>query len=159
MSMRDEIRTIADDYEKQGRNVTAEIVVEAANDAAKYPHLNEHLWQVPEADLVTEARIARAHRLLISIRVVSEEGATTRLLVHTPGTAGYRPITSIVGDVDLASIKLRQLTDDIARSRGRLRDFKAFVPSDIADAIDAALETAEQTASRAIADRPAATAA
>jgi len=157
--MRDEIRTLADDYEKQGRSVTAEIVVEAAKDAAKYPRLNEHLWQVAEADLANEARITRAHRLLISITIVSEEGATTRLLVHTPGTAGYRPLTSVVSSPDLASIKLRQLTDDIARSRGRLRDFKAFVPSDVADEIDAALEEAEQKANRAIADREAATAA
>ncbi len=151
--MRDEVRKITAEYEADNKPLTAEAVVEAAKDARKYPALHEHLWQVSADVLVTEARVARAHRLLISVRIVTEEGDSVRLLTHTPGVAGYRATTHVVTQLDLASMKLRQLTDDIARSRMRLREFRTLVPTLIADGIDEALEQAERKAADAIAER------
>ena len=153
MSMRNEIKLITDAYEAENRPITAEAIVEAAKNAETYPALNEHLWQVDAETLATEARLARAHRLLISIRIVTEEGNSTRLLTHIPGIAGYRSSGFIASQVDLAAIKLRQLTEDISRSRARLREFRSLVPSTVADEIDAALEAAETRAAAQIETR------
>lgn len=148
--MRDEIRSITAEYEADNKAVTAEAVVEAAKDADKYPALHEHLWKVSADVLVTEARVARAHRLLISVRIVTEEGDSVRLLTHTPGIAGYRSTTHVAAQFDLAALKLRQLAEDISRSRARLREFKALVPGDVSNEIDSALEDAERRATAAI---------
>lgn len=126
--------------------LTAEAVVEAAKDAAQFPELHKHLWQVPEGELAQEARIQRAHKLLIRIRIVSEAGTTTRLLMHTPGVRGYQPTSTIVSIPDLANVKLQQLQADISRARERLRAFRAFIPDAISDEIDTALERAETAA-------------
>lgn len=145
MSTRDEIDTLI--AEAGSNALTAETVVERAKDADKFPALYAHLWGVSEADLAQEARIGRAHKLLISIRIVSEEGTSTRLLMHTPGDRGYRPVNQVVQSLDLAQLKLRQLAADIGRARERLRAFRSFIPDAVADEIDASLKTAEDRAS------------
>lgn len=150
MSIREEVEKLVEAAEG---NITAEHVVEQAKDKETFPALHKHLWEVSEADLAAEARISRAHRLLITVRVVTGEGETTRMLVHTRGVPGYRPLSSIVTNPDLAASKLTQLTEDIARARGRLRAFRAAIHEDIADAIDEALETAEAKAKEAVAER------
>lgn len=153
MNMRDEIKKLTEEFEASNKAITAETVVEAAKNVDLYPALYEHLWAVSESTLATEARVARAHRLLISVRVVTSEGDNVRLLTHMPGVPGYLPSARVVVSIDLASVKLRQLTDDVARSRARLREFRSLVPSAVADEIDAALERAEQRASEAADNR------
>lgn len=151
MSARDELQRIIEEAETKGSSITAPFVVEKAKDAEKYPALNKHLWQVPEADLAAEARLSRAHRLLITMRVtVADTGETTRMLVHTAGTPGYQPIGTVTKTPDLAMAKMRQLAEDIARARGRLRAFKAALPDDIATEIDEALEQAETRTNEAL---------
>ncbi len=149
MSIREEVEQII--AASKTENITAEQVVDAAKNRKKYPNLHKHLWEVPEPELAAEARIARAHRLLISVRVVTGEGQTTRMMVHTRGVPGYRPIESVTSNANLASLKLQQLTEDIARARGRLSAFKAMIAGDVADEIDEALETAEKKAASALA--------
>lgn len=152
MSMREEIQTIITEAEDAGMPITASAVVEKARDADQFPSLNKHLWQVPEADLASEARLHRAHRLLITMHVtIPETGEKTRMLVHTNGVPGYQPISAVARVPDLALAKLRQLTEDIARARGRLRNFKASLPDDIATEIDEALEAAETRVNAALA--------
>lgn len=153
MSMRNEIRELADHYEQQQKALTAEMVVEASKDAERFPHLNKHIWQEAEDTLLKEARIARAHKLLISVKITTEEGTTTRLMVHTPGLVGYRSYTHVATTFDLASVKLRQLIDDVSRARARLKEFRAVVPSEVIDDIDAHYEAAEKRASEAISKR------
>lgn len=153
MSTREEIQKIVAETEQQNITLTAEHVVEQAKDAQQYPALHKHLWEVDEADLAAEARLMRAHRLLITVRVVTGEGETTRMLVHTRGVPGYQPLQSVVNNRDLAALKLQQLTADIARARGRLRSFKAAIPETVSDDIDALLEKAEQRATAAAATR------
>lgn len=133
--------------------LTAEAVVEAAKNAAKFPELHKHLWQVPEDELAQEARVQRAHKLLIRIRIVSEAGTTTRLLMHTPGVRGYQPTSTIVSIPDLANLKLQQLQADISRARERLRAFRSFIPDAISDEIDTALERAETAAKQTKTER------
>lgn len=149
MSTRSEIDILV--REAGSAPLTAEHVVEKARDAEKFPALNEHLWRVPEAELAAEARLARAHKLLIRIRVVSDEGTVTRMLMHTRGTKGYRPVDQITSNIDLASVKLKQLTADISRARQRLSAFRSFLPMDVADDIDASLKRAEESASKPLA--------
>lgn len=152
MSIREELDLIVRDAEDKNIPVTAASVVERAKDAEAFPSLNKHLWQVPEADLANEARLTRAHRLLITLKVtIPDTGETTRMLVHTRGTPGYMPVTSVTRVPDLAAAKLRQLMDDIARARGRLRAFKAAIPDTVADEIDQALEQAETRTNAALA--------
>lgn len=144
MNMRDEIRTIVDASVTAGTPITAPLIVERAKNAKAFPALNAHLWKIPEAELAHEARVARARRLLITMHVtLPESGEVTRLLVHTAGTPGYRSIDAVVKIPNLVLTKIRQLTDDIARARLRLRAFRAALPDDIAVEIDAALEAAE----------------
>jgi hypothetical protein len=100
-----------------------------------------------------EARLTRAHRLLISIKVTTEAGITTRMFVHTRGTDGYQSLKSVSNNPDLAATKLGELTADIGRARARLRAFRAAIPDDIGDEIDEALETAENKAAAAAAER------
>jgi hypothetical protein len=153
MSMREEVRKIAEIYNQEGRAIMAAQIVEEAKDKDKYPSLHAHLWEVAADVLADEARIARAHRLLISIHFTTEEGVTTRLLMHTPGQIGYRPATHVARSVDLAALKLRQMAEDIGRARARFRDFKAIVPSEVADEVDQLLEQAEKKAIEGIAAR------
>lgn len=151
MSMREEIQSIITEAEDSGLSITAAAVVEKAKDAEQFPALNKHLWQVPEADLAQEARLTRAHRLLITMHVtIPETGERTRMLVHTSGVPGYQPISAVARVPDLALAKMRQLADDIARARGRLRAFKAALPDDIATEIDEALQEAETRTNRAL---------
>lgn len=147
MSMREEVQKIIEEADVE--TITAELVVEAAKDAKKYPGLYRHLWEVPEPDLAMEARVMRAHKLIYTINITSGEGETTRLLVHTRGIPGYKPIGSIVGNRDLAALKLQQLTEDIGRARARLRGFRAAIPDAVADEVDDLLAKAEAKASGA----------
>lgn len=144
MSMRDEIKIITDLNEKSNTATTAEMVVEAAKNKLAYPLLHGHLWEVSETELATEARVGRAHRLLISIRIVTDDGDNTRMLVHTRGMSGYRSAEYVSTNADLSLIKLNQLSDDIGRARARLREFKAILPVDVSARIDASLEAAQQ---------------
>lgn len=149
-SRTDELRTLIEETEASGGSVTAELIVERAKNAERWPQLNAHFWQVPESDLAHEARIARAHRLLITLTVtVRESGEVTRMMIHTPGERGYQSLPAISRKPDLARVKLQQLIEDISRARARLRAFRAAIPDDVADEIDTALEVAETTANRA----------
>ena len=151
MSMRSELKTIIETQEAAEAAVTAAVVVERARDAAAYPDLNRHLWQVPDADLAAEARLARAHRLLITLHVtVAETGETTRMLVHTTGVPGYQSMDSISRIPDLAAAKIKSLLEDIGRARARLRAFRAALPENVAIDVDEALEAAENRANAAI---------
>src|SRR5262245_49011120 len=136
MSKQDEIQKMI--ATRHGRNITAEDVVEAAKDADAYPQLNHYLWKESEATLAKEARLARAHRVLVVIRMPVGDGLTSRVLLHSRGVKGYRHITSITRDKDLAVSKLKELMDDIGRARGRLRAFRACIPDDLAAEIDEA---------------------
>lgn len=153
MSKRDEIQKLTEECQDKGINLTAPYVVEAARDAAAYPGLHQYLWAPSEAVLANEARLTRVHRLMISLNITIGDGITTRLLMHTQGIDGYAPYSSIVRNPDLAASKLLQLTEDIARARGRLRAFREVLPEDVSTGIDAALETAELRATEAIAAR------
>lgn len=153
MSARIEIKQMMDEAEAAGTPLTAPQVVEAAKDAARWPNLNRHLWQVPEADLAMEARLARAHRLLITILVTTSEGITTRMFLHTEGVPGYQSLGVVAGNKDLAATKLLELTQDISRARARLRAFRSALPDDIGSEIDEALEAAEAKAAAAAAER------
>lgn len=151
MSMRSELDTLTSEISATGSTVSAAGIVEAAKNAERFPALNKHLWQVSDATLATEARLQRAHRLLITMRVtVAETGETTRMLVHTPGTSGYQPINNVVSIPDVALMKVRQLVEDIGRARARLRAFRAALPEEVVNEIDEALATAETKAGTAI---------
>lgn len=145
MSAREEIQRIIEEAETD--IITAEHVVEEARDAEKFPTLNKHLWEPDEADLAMEARVMRAHKLIYTIKVTAGEGERTQLLVHTRGIPGYQPLSSVVGNTDLAAMKMQQLTQDIARARGRLRSFRAAIPNAVADEVDDLLAKAEAKAS------------
>lgn len=152
MSAREEIQRIMDDTKKGP--LTAEAVVERAKNAKKFPALHKHIWEVPEGELLMEARINRAHRLMIRLCVTTgAEGETTRLFVHTRGVPGYQPLAFVTNNPDLATSKLQQLTADISRARGRLRAFKAAIPDAVSDEIDDLLARAEAKSASAIADR------
>jgi hypothetical protein len=128
--------------------VTAEVVVERARDVQQFPALHAHLWAVAEADLAQEARVGRAHRLLITLKVtIPETGESTRMMVHAQGMQGYQSLSSFTQKPDLMRVKLKQLADDISRARSRLAGFRSAIPDDVADEIDAALATAEERAS------------
>lgn len=139
MSRKSELDKI---IEEHGGSITAEQVVQAARNKADYPELHAHLWEVPEKELADEARVARAHKLIISLRVVTEVGTTTRMMVHTIGTKGYQPAQAVAANIDLAAMKLKQLAADVGRARERLRGFKSMLADDVADDIDKALDTA-----------------
>lgn len=150
MSKRDEIRQLTEAATATGEALTAEKVVEAARNEQTYPFLHAHLWGISEAELAGEARISRAHRLIISLHVTVGDGVTTRLLVHTRGVAGYHPYPAVAATPNLASMKLAQLTEDIARARGRLRSFRAVLPEEVSAEIDEALAQAEAKAAAAV---------
>lgn len=143
MSIRSEMQLIVEERAATGATITAEYILEQARDATKYPKLNEHLWQAPEEDLIAEARIARVHRILLTMKVtVAETGDVTRLLVHTPGTPGYHAMQNVINIPDIARAKIQQLSEDIARARARLRSFRAALPGDLSSVVDAHLEAA-----------------
>lgn len=146
MTLQNEMRLLVEEIEKEGEAVAASLVVDRAKDSAKWPLLHKHFWEISEADLAQEAREARAHRLLIMLRVtIAETGGTTRLMVHTRGQPGYASLPSVVSRPDLVALKLQQLREDIARARARLTAFRSALPDELADEIDAALAHAEQT--------------
>lgn len=154
MSKRDEIEKLTQECQEKGLpTLTAPYMVEAAQNAEAYPNLHAYLWAPSEAELAAEARLARAHRLMISLNITIGDGVITRLLMHTPGIGGYSPYSSVISNLDLAATKLRQLTEDIARARGRLRAFRSALPEDIGTEIDDALAKAENRATAAIAER------
>lgn len=144
MSLRSDVAKLIELRNAAGEPMTASFVVESARDAAAYPDLNRHLWQVPEADLAAEARLQRAHRLLITMTVtVAETGDTTRMMVHTPGSPGYQSIEYVAKTPDIVVAKLRQLGEEIGRARARLRAFRAAISADVAAEIDDLLKEAE----------------
>lgn len=143
MSIRSEMQLIVEERAATGATITAEYVLEQARDAAKFPKLNEHLWQVRDEELIAEARIARVHRILLTMRVtVAETGDVTRLLVHTPGIPGYHAMQNVVRIPDIARARMQQLSEDIARARARLRAFRAALPEELSSEVDAHLEAA-----------------
>lgn len=153
MSRKSELDKI---IEEHGGSITAEQVVQAARNKADYPELHAHLWEVPERDLADEARVARAHKLIISLRVVTEAGTNTRMMVHTLGSKGYKPATEVAANVRLADVKLKQLAADIGRARERLRGFRSMLSNDVADEIDDALDKATTAIDQSIARETAA---
>jgi hypothetical protein len=142
MTIRDEINTINKEAEAASETMTAERVVESARNAERFPLLNEHLWKVPETELAAEARIARAHKLIIRLTVTTDDGNNVRSFLHTRSEKGYRPLGTVAGSVNLASIKLQELTADIGRARQRLNAFRSVLPETVADEIDEALAQA-----------------
>ena len=153
MSKREEIDKLTAECGAKNLALTAPYMVEAARNAETYPNLHIYLWGPSEAILAAEARLTRAHRLLIAINVTIGDGVKTRHLMHIRGQDGYQPYTSVIRNPDLASLKLLQLTEDIARARGRLRAFREVLPEDVSAEIDTALEAAETRAAEAIAER------
>lgn len=144
MSRTDELRSLVSEIEAEGLAVTAPLIVERSRDAQKWPELNRHFWGVAEAELAHEARLARAHRLLIMLHVtIAETGATTRLMVHTRGDDGYQSFERVAAQPDVVRLKLRQLGEDIGRARARLAGFRRSLPDDVAADIDDALRHAE----------------
>jgi hypothetical protein len=144
MNMRTELKRASEQFEARNQPLTADALVDLAKSQADYPALHAHFWGVSETALAHEARLARAHRLIISIRVIIGDAPPTRLLVHTAGSQGYRPIDHVVKTFDLAAQKLMELQNDIARSRSRLREFRSLLPDDIAIQIDERLSEAER---------------
>lgn len=142
MTIRDEIKAINAEAEAANEALSAERVVAAARNAERFPALNEHLWQVPESELATEARIQRAHKLIIRLTVTTEGGNNVRSFLHTRNEKGYRSVDAVAASVNLATIKLRELTADIGRARQRLNAFRAALPDRVADEIDEALAQA-----------------
>ena len=124
--------------------LTAQAVVEAAKDEKTYPALHAHLWLVQEAKLAAEARLARAHHLLIRIQITTREGITTRLLVHTRDVEGYQPVALVAATPNLAKSKLAQLRADIGRARERLLSFSAILDPELIADVDNALRNAEK---------------
>lgn len=151
-TMADEVRGIAEQYAAEGKAITAEAIVEIARDGKAYPALNAHLWTVAESILANEARVARAHRLLITVSI-TEAGQSTRMLLHVPGTPGYQHVRQVARSPDLAVIKLRQLREDIDRSRARLAEFKAILPDEVALDIETQLAQASAAIERGVAAR------
>lgn len=144
MSIKDEITIISTEAETAETTLTAERVVEAAKDAERFPHLNAHLWKVAEADLAAEARLARAHKLIIRLTVTTEDGSNVRAFLHTRTEKGYRPAQAVGSNLNLAALKLQELTADIGRARQRLQAFRSIIRDDIADGIDEALTKANE---------------
>lgn len=134
-TMTDEMRGIAEQYAAEGKTLTAEAVVEIARDAQTYPALHGHIWAVPESVLANEARVARAHRLLIQV-TITEGGVSTRMLIHVPGTPGYQHYKRVAATPDLAAVKLKQLREDVDRSRARFAEFRAILPDEVATEIE-----------------------
>lgn len=154
MTIRDEINAINNEAEAASETMTAERVVEAARNAKRFPLLNEHLWKVSQSDLAAEARLARAHKLIIRLTVTTDDGNNVRSFLHTRQEKGYRSIATVSGNTSLAAIKLQELTADIGRARQRLAAFRSVLPEAVADDIDGALAqaTAKIDAARASAD-------
>ena len=149
-----EVKRLAEAAEAAGRTLTADAVVEAARDAEGYPALHKHLWATDIETLAMEARRARAHRVIMSIRIVTEEGSTARVLVHTRGVPGYQPVSAVVAVPDLARAKVAEIRDRISRLRGDLATFRGLLPPEIAAEIDQPLAEAESRATaRASAQR------
>ena len=124
MSLRTELKRVSEQFEARNQPLTADALVNEAQAAEAYPSLHAHFWGVSEAALAHEARLARAHRLIISIRVIVGDAPATRLLIHTQGETGYRTIDHVVKTFDLAAMKLRELQADIVRARARLRGLR-----------------------------------
>lgn len=154
MTIRDEIDIITREAKAAGETLTAERVVASARKAKQFPLLHEHLWNVPEKDLAAEARLARAHKLIIRLTVTTEDGNNVRSFLHTRQEKGYRPISEVSVNTSLAAIKLQELTADIGRARQRLAAFRSVLSDVVADDIDAALARASAAvdAARAAAD-------
>lgn len=150
MSISDEVRQLAEAYTKSGRTLFAEDIVYESENKEKWPSLHAHLWGVSEAKLAQEARISRAHRLLIKIKITTETGHRTRYFVHTPGNPGYAPVERVVSDFDLAAVKLRQLGEDIKRAHARFADFKSALPAAVAIHIDESIAESERRIEAAI---------
>jgi len=125
--------------------LTAQVVVDASRDEpATYPQLHAHLWQTPEKELAAEARLSRAHRLLIRIQITSTEGITTRLLVHTRDVPGYQTVDVVASMPDLRAAKLSMLRADIVRARDRLRAYSAILAPDLVIEVDEALQQVQK---------------
>lgn len=147
MTLRNELKRASEQFEARNQPLTADALVKLAQDRAEeFPTLHSHFWGVSETVLAHEARLARAHRLIISIRVIVGEATETRMLVHTPGTPGYRPIENVVKTFDLAALRLRELQADIARARARLKEFQSLIPDEVALQIEDGLAAAERAA-------------
>lgn len=146
MTTRAELEKLSDEAEAAGRSLTAEAVVEAAKDAKAFPELHTQLWAPSEAELAAEARLSRAHKMLISIRIITDEGSTSRMFVHTRSEPGYRPYEKVISSSDLAASKMRQLLQDIARARQRLASFKSLLDDTVAGELDDILARAERVA-------------
>ncbi len=147
MTLRNELKRASEQFEARNQALTADALVQLARDqAVEFPTLHAHFWEVAESALAHEARLARAHRLIISIRVIIGDATETRMLVHTPGTAGYRPIEDVVRTYDLAALRLRELQADISRARSRLREFQSLLPDAVALQIEENLASAERAA-------------
>lgn len=148
-TLREEIDIIIGMSKSNGDSIKAEAVVEMAKNAEKFPALHKHLWEVPEEQLAAEARLQRAHKLLISIRVVTSDGHVTRMMVHTNSIEGYRPLTDVIASRDLAAEKLKQFSDDIGRARTRLHAFRSALNEDLVSELDDLLAKAQTKAEAA----------
>jgi hypothetical protein len=149
MSRASEVQAIADKYFAQGKQLSPDVVVELARDAASFPSLHEHLWLVSEGDLAMEARINRARHVMMSIKFTSETGAPVRWMMNVPGVAGYSKTETVVNVSALASMKLQQMAREIRGLTARYNAFRSIIPVDILEDIELQMETAAAAAESA----------
>lgn len=108
MTMVKEALAISDECAKRGETLTARAVVEAARDAKQYPKLHDHIWQADDETLLDEARLTRAHQVIMRIRVEVIDGGKVRGMIHIQGTPGYQSTAHVVSNFDLAAAKARE---------------------------------------------------
>ena len=135
-----EVRRLAELHDKDGKLLQAEDVFEASKDAKSYPRMHEYIWGKSQAELARERQIQLCHQLIISIKISTVHHLPQRVFVHNRSIQGYRPIERVVSSYDLASQQLEKLADDVDRARQRLSAFKAMLPDEVADAIEASME-------------------
>jgi hypothetical protein len=122
-----EIREMHNRARSAGKTLLAEDVVKWAKSKKDYPDLYEHLWGESEDVLLAEARLSRAHRLIISIKTTVEPGRETRVYVHTKSEPGYYSKEQVESDPNLVEIHMQRLRDDIWKVLQKYRACAAFL--------------------------------
>ena len=154
MTRQTEIEKIIALYHQKNKNITAEDLVLEAKSSTKYPKLWEYLWGVPEGELAQEARLARAHRLLIITKTYDEDsGQVTKLVLHTGKERGYRHYQDVVHDADLALTYLKGLSADVDRCIQQFNSFKKLLPNDVALEIEDAFARTKTATEKALSSR------
>lgn len=141
-TMAEETRQLLQEAMDNGESLTAEAMVQAARDKRAYPQLNAHLWGPSEKQLAMEARINRATKLIISIKVTVEPGYTTRSIIHVKDNPGYYSKQVVEANPNLAEIHLQRVRDDIMRAILRYQAVATFLDPEITGPLGEALRAA-----------------